>query len=344
VDELMARTIDRRAFVAGGAGAVLAAALAACGSDDGGTTTTGADGSPAPTGSFPVTVKHTFGETTIERAPRTVVSYGFNDHDTMLALGVVPAGLIQWIPEWKRGVGPWSERALGDARPELFDGQGVPFEQIAALSPDLVIAANLDLRASDYERLSELVPTVGPVRGHPAYGTPWDLLASQVGTALGKRSETQGLVDRARAGFTAARRDHPSFEGRTAMVVTPVEDGQMSIFADTDSRGNLVKELGFRQPAEVASLVGDQFYKYISPERFDLLEGDALIVLAYDAPTARKLDGMATYQQLDVVRRGSAVVISDMDEAMGLAASTVTSIPWALGGLVPRLARAVERA
>jgi hypothetical protein len=38
------------------------------------------------------------------------------------------------------------------------------------------------------------------------------------------------------------------------------------------------------------------------------------------------------------------VVIDDMDTAMGLAAGTVTSVPYALGRLVPQLAAAVAKA
>lgn len=340
----------RRSFLLGAAGAAAAATLAACGSDDGGSTGatgTGAaarDGATTASGAFPVTLRDRYGETTIEQAPERVVCYGYNDHDTMLALGVVPVGLIQWIPEWKRGVGPWSLDALGDARPELFRGEEVPFEQIAALRPDLIVSVTHDLRGGDRDRLSQIAPIVSTPAGYPSYGLPPEEAAMQTGTALGLRAETQRLVDALQARYAAARRAHPEFAGKTAMVVTPVADGQMSIFSETDTRGRLVTELGMRQPAEIAELVGDDFYAYLSPERFGVMEVDALIVLAYDAASVAALRRMATYQQLDVVRRGGAVVIGDMDTAMALAAGTVTSVPWALGRLVRPLAAAVARA
>lgn len=334
----------RRSFILGAAGAATAAALAACGSDDGGSTSAGATGTTAAAGAFPVTVRDRYGTTTVEQAPERVVSYGYNDHDTILALGVVPVGLIKWIPEWERGVGPWSLRALGDARPVLFEGAEIPFEKIAATRPDLLLAVGQDLRASDHGRLAEIAPIVSTPAGYPSYGLPPMEQALQVGTALGKRRETQALIAGAEAQFAAARRQNPGFAGKRAMVVTPVEDGQMSIFADTDARGRLVTQLGFRQPQEVAELVGDQFYAYLSPERFDLLDVDVLLVLAYNAASSAGLAKMATYRQLDVVRRGSAVVIDDMDTAMALAAGTVTSIPYALGRTVPQIAAAAQRA
>lgn len=335
----------RRGFMLGTAGAAAAAFLAACGSDDDGGGTNAAATSTNPRGSgFPITVRDRYGATTIEQAPERVVVYGYNDHDTVLALGVVPLGLIKWIPEWKRGVGPWSLDALGDARPVLFEGQEIPFERIAALRPDLILAVGQNLRDSDHDRLRQIAPIVSTPGGYPAWGLPPNEQALQIGTALGMRAQTERLVRGLDDLFARTRSENPSFAGRTVMVVTPTADGQMSVFSDTDSRGRLVANLGFRQPPAVADVVGDEFYAYLSPEKFDLLDVDALLVLGYDRPSVAALDRMATYQQLDVVRRGGAVVIDDMDTAMALAAGTVTSIPYALGRTVPRLRAALAKA
>ncbi|MDO8187600.1 ABC transporter substrate-binding protein [Conexibacter sp. JD483] len=335
----------RRGFIAGTAGAAATIFLAACGSDDDGGSTNASATATSPQGSgFPITVSDRYGETTVERMPERVVVYGYNDHDTVLALGVVPVGLIKWIPEWKRGVGPWSLRALGDARPELFEGQEIPFERIAALRPDLIVAVGQNLRDSDHDRLRQIAPIVSTPDGYPAWGLPPTEQAVQIGTALGMRAETERLVSGLDDLFARTRRENPGFAGRTVMVVTPTADGQMSVFSDTDARGRLVASLGFRQPAAVADVVGDEFYAYLSPEKFDLLDVDALLVLGYDRPSVAALDRMATYQQLDVVRRGGAVIVGDMDTAMALAAGTVTSIPYALGRTVPQLRAALAKA
>ncbi len=158
------------------------------------------------------------------------------------------------------------------------------------------------------------------------------------------RAQTERLVRGLDDLFARTRADNPGFDGRTVMVVTPTADGQMSVFSDTDARGRLIANLGFRQPAAVADVVGDEFYAYLSPEKFDLLDVDALLVLGYDRPSVAALNRMATYQQLDVVRRGGAVVVGDMDTAMALAAGTVTSIPWAIDRVVPQLRAALAKA
>lgn len=338
----------RRGFILAAAGAATAAALAACGSDSDDGASTGSSGgstnASAATGSgFPITVRDRYGATTIEQMPERVVSYGYNDHDTLLALGIVPVGLIKWIPEWERGVGPWALEALGDARPELFEGTEIPFEAIAASQPDLILAVGNDLRRDDHDRLAEIAPIVSTPAGYPSYGLPPMEQALQVGTAVGMRAETERLIAGVEDLYTRARRDHPSFAGKTVMVVTPTEDGQMSIFADSDTRGRLATSLGFRQPAAVADLVGDEFYAYLSPERFDVLDVDALLVLAYNRAASGALPRMATYQQLDVVRRGATVVIDDMDTAMALAAGSLTSVPFALDAILEPLRTALAK-
>lgn len=48
------------------------------------------DSGNAAGGTFPVTIEHFFGSTEIKQAPKRVVSLGYTDDQTMLALGTVP--------------------------------------------------------------------------------------------------------------------------------------------------------------------------------------------------------------------------------------------------------------
>ena len=92
---------DHRRFLAGLSVLALAPVIAACGSDsDSGSAADPSTGgsSPAPEeAAFPVTIKHKYGETTIEKAPERVVCVGLTDQDTLMALGVVPVGITYWF-------------------------------------------------------------------------------------------------------------------------------------------------------------------------------------------------------------------------------------------------------
>jgi iron complex transport system substrate-binding protein len=62
-----------------------------------------------------------------------------------------PGGLEAWITD-----------ALGGAEPDLLDvNADVPFEQGAALRPDLILANDLfSMDQATYDRLSAIAPTV----------------------------------------------------------------------------------------------------------------------------------------------------------------------------------------
>ena len=182
------------------------------------------------------------------------------------------------------GGGP-GRREAGD-----LQSQEVDFEGIASANPNLIMIVNYDLRKEDYEKLSRLAPTVPTVSGFPAYGTPWDVASKQIGAALGKATEMQALIEPAQAGFEKSKADNPTWAGKRVVMATPDAGGKLHIFADTDTRGRFVSSLGFEQPEEFKELVGDEFYASISPERFDLLDGDALIMLADSTATQASLE------------------------------------------------------
>jgi iron complex transport system substrate-binding protein len=339
----------RRGLLLGAAGTAAALGLAACGGDDDGGAASSGGGSGANAsggaGAFPVTVKHAHGETTIPSAPKRVVTYGYTDQDPALALGTVPVGTLRWIPQWKRrGVGVWAEPELGDARPEQFAGNEIDFEGIASVRPDLILIVTYALPKTDYDKLSKIAPTVPTVAGFPDWGVPWQSATEQIGRALGKPTEARKLVADAEALFAKAKADHPRFEGREVLIVAPGGGGKLSVFAPTDTRGRFVTSLGFTQPAAIEEATGDQFYAYLSEERLDLVDVDALVVLADDPTTRRDLLAQPAFKSLKVVRDGRAVMVDDVNLSMALSASTVLSIPYALDRVVPRLDAALAKA
>ena len=68
------------------------------------------------------------------------MTVGLNEQDAFFALGVAPVGLTDWMG-FENGIGPWAEEAAAAAgpKPELLeDTDGISFEKIAALRPDVL--------------------------------------------------------------------------------------------------------------------------------------------------------------------------------------------------------------
>lgn len=335
----------RRGLLLGAAGTAAALGLAACGGGDDDSSSAGTGTTGAAAGAFPVTVEHALGSTTIPSAPQRVVTYGYTDQDPALALGTVPVGTLRWIPQWKRrGVGVWAEPKLGSAQPKQFSGNEIDFEGIASVRPDLILIVTYALPKADYDKLSQIAPTVATPAGFPDWGTPWQAATEQIGRALGQPAQARRLVAEAEARFEKAKADHPRFAGRDVLIVAPGAGGKLSVFAPTDTRGRFVTSLGFTQPEAIKQATGDEFYAYLSEERLDLVDVDALLVLAEDPATRAQLLAQPAFTSLKVVRDGRAIVVDDLDVSMALSASSVLSIPYALDRVVPRLDAALAKA
>jgi len=92
---------------------------------------------------------------------------------------------------------PWSLDQLGDAEaPKVVGGpDGTNFEAIAALEPDLILGVYADLSQGDYDKLSQIAPTIAQPEDQPAYGVAWDDQTRIIGHALGEESQALDLVE-----------------------------------------------------------------------------------------------------------------------------------------------------
>jgi ABC-type Fe3+-hydroxamate transport system substrate-binding protein len=72
-------------------------------------------------GTFPITIEHKFGSTTIPERPDRVLSLGYQEHDAIFALGVTPIAVRYWYGDESDVVFPWAEDEAGDADPEILN-------------------------------------------------------------------------------------------------------------------------------------------------------------------------------------------------------------------------------
>ncbi|CAN3126574.1 ABC transporter substrate-binding protein [Mycobacterium sp. smrl_JER01] len=201
------RAVSRRRFLTTAAGT--AALLSACGTDTPGTVAD--DGS--------VTVRHAFGETRIPARPTRVVSAGLTDADDLLALGVVPIAVTDWFGAEPFGVWPWAQPRLGGTQPVVLSlADGIQVDQIAGLTPDLIVATDAGLDRATYEQLSGIAPTLAQA-GPDAFFGPWREQAGAIGQAVFRHDHMQRLIADVDAGFDRVRNDHPQFSGKRALLL-----------------------------------------------------------------------------------------------------------------------------
>jgi iron-siderophore transport system substrate-binding protein len=323
--------------------AAIVLGLSACG--DGGQPAApqnGPDGS-APSG-FPVTIAHRYGSTVIEAEPQRIVAVGLVEQDALLALGVVPVATTEWFGGYPGAVWPWAQDELAGAPPPevLTDVDGIQFERIAALQPDLIIGLYSGMSAEDYETLSQIAPTVAQPPDVIDYGVSWQELTRTVGQALGRVDRAEELIAGVEERFAAAREANPNFAGATGLMATTFEG--YWVYGAEDPRGRFLLDLGFRMPDGLDEITGDEFGANISRERTDLLDTDVLIWLveSYD-PDKAAVHGDPLYAQLAVKTEGRDVFLEN-EEQLGGATSFITplSLPFLLDGLVPQIAAAVD--
>jgi iron complex transport system substrate-binding protein len=326
--------------------------LAACGSSS-----TASEGSTASTertsgssvesgdggSAYPVSIEHKFGETTIETKPTRVVTVGLTDQDALIALGTVPVGVTEWLETYDGAIGPWATDELGDtAVPEVIGGpQGLNFEAIANLQPDLIVGLYAGLTDADHATLSQIAPTVAQPGDVVDYGISWQDQTRTIGTILGETAAADELVADVEAEFTEVTRANPDFAGSEGIVATIYND-KISIYAAQDGRGRFMSSLGFTQSDEITELANDTFSADVSRERVDLVDADVLVWIVLDVETDKpKFAADPLYAALPVHTGGHDVYVANgSDVGSALSFQSVLSIPFLLEELVPDLAAA----
>src|ERR671920_288741 len=246
-------SLSRRGLLLGAFGAATAGLLAACGDDSADSPAGGSSSAPADGGSFPATVTHQFGTTTVEEAPETVVSLGWADADVLLALGVVPAGILDWFQAWPQGVGPWAQPKLNGATPQVLKGPEINFEAVAALRPDLVTFTKSDNVKATWEQLEKLAPTLSGPKGTQPYGTTLKDQTVMIAQALGRQAEGEALVAANDKALSDAKAANPEFAGKTVCVAAAFS-GQYGAYSRGDGRVQFMEALGFTNSPHTEAL------------------------------------------------------------------------------------------
>jgi ABC-type Fe3+-hydroxamate transport system substrate-binding protein len=307
--------------------ALAALSLAACG--DGSSDGDDAAGAGEATGA--VTVDHAYGTTTIDGTPERVVSVNTQWTDVLVALDAPLVGAAL-DPTVDTGRYPWQDVIPSTVEP-ITVTDAIPYEDIAALRPDLIVVSWAAETESDYDRLSEIAPTI-PLLAEDLQVDPWQDMATVAGEILGKADEAAALVADVDGLSDSILAEMPGLEGRTYALANYVPGDKIYVVADPEDGSSLVfSQLGLQIDPDLLALAdGASGRMELSLERVDELDADLLFLLTNGADPAE----IPGYDQLPAVQDG-AVVVLDMATAVGLNTPTPLSLPYSLDQVRPAL-------
>jgi iron complex transport system substrate-binding protein len=282
---------------------------------------------------------HVYGETVLPQPAKRIVSLGYVTQDPLLALGVVPVGIREWYGARPYAVWPWAQSLLGNAQPEVIQGE-VSAEIVAALNPDLIIGIGSGISKAEYEVLSQIAPVLMQSVGQPTYGMPWDQVVELLGRAVGKAALAEQLIAGNRTKFAATRQRHPEWEGKTA-VCAYNSGSETGAFIGSDTRATFLAELGFRPPRTLADLsTPEGFYAPLSPEDLSPLDADLLIWVS-SSPSVADIAALPMRRTLRAYREGREIVTNELI-AGALSFGSVLSLPFALEQLEAEITTAID--
>jgi iron complex transport system substrate-binding protein len=312
-----------------------------------GCSTAPSDSSTGAASADGVTIEHAFGDTTVPADPKNVVTLGWGSTDAAIALGVIPVAIpFDSYAGDENGVLPWVADALDEAGAEtptiLPDSPDEPpYEAIAEADPDVILAVYSGITEEQYEKLSEIAPTVA----YPgeAWSTPWRDVVTTVGKALGKSDEAETVLADIDDKIAAKAEEHPEFAGKTIAAVWDTA-GTFYVYKKDDPRVEFMFDLGFTNAPAVDELAnGDSTFFYtLSYEQLDKLQAD--VVLSY-SDTQAEADAFLTAPQTSVIPAVGAGNVAQLVGTQYIAAvspPTALSLTWGLDQLVDSLAAATK--
>ncbi|ADO44289.1 iron(III) dicitrate-binding periplasmic protein (plasmid) [Ketogulonicigenium vulgare Y25] len=226
----------------------------------------------------PITVNDGTHEITLPDTPTRVVALEFSFVDALASVAVSPVGVaddndITRLPQAIRDItGPWTSVGL----------RGQPsIEDIAALSPDLIIA-DLDRHAAAYDALSAIAPTLLlPSRGED-YA---DSLKSArlIGEAVGKTPQMDArLTQHAAIMQDYATQMQALVTPGTTVIFGAAREDSLSLHGPDSYDGSVLAALGLTVPA---IRDGGDAYEFASIEQLLALDPDYLLVGHYRRPS-----------------------------------------------------------
>ncbi len=328
-------------------------ALAGCST---GPTDSAGSGTPtsaagADAAAYPVTVAHAHGETTIEKAPTRIATIGWADADVVTALGVVPVGApkITWGGNAKGSTDWFDAQAatLGVQDGDIArydDSAGIPFDAIAATSPDPILGLSSGVSKEEYDKLSKIAPVVAYT--DKPWGTPWEDQLDAIGKALGKEKEAAELKARTEKVIADAIAANPQVKGKSAAWAwfSPTDLSTIGLYTSSDMRPQMLREFGLLDSPTVAAMSKDtsEFSVNLSAEKASTLDADLVVFYAEKGAGAEQITGNALLGQIPALQKKQYVASADNAVALSMSLPSPLSVQTAVDKFFPKIVTALS--
>jgi iron complex transport system substrate-binding protein len=256
-----------------------------------------------------------------------------------LAFDVTPVGMPKGY--YAEGVEPYLQDRIAGRDVTVLDmANGIPYEQVAALGPDLILAGTYYQVEGELARLSQIAPVVTFRRG--SYVDTWQEQTALIGEALGEEQRAAAVVAQLEARIADVAAQHPAWRDRTFTISFNYEPGKITTIVDPEDFAiRLINQLGLVLSPGLAGLrqAGTE-QPDLSYEVVSTLDADVML-MAYISPDVQaQLEALPVFANLPSVREGRYVPV-DHITVSALRTPMVLGIEYALDQLVPPLERAL---
>ena len=281
------------------------------------------------------------GDIEIPGRPERIVTLGF-EASVLLDLGLVPVGMAADAYD-PTGVPVYNREPVEGEDVELIDTSTaeLPYEQIAGLRPDLILAGTYYDIDKAYDRLSEIAPVVTFVKG--SYVDTWQEQATLIGEATGKEAEAERAIARVSDRIAGVAADHPDWKTKTFSMSFNYDTGKITTIVDPmDFAIQLVSQLGPTLSPKVTALAGDdpRTQPDVSYEAVEVLDADLVLMAHASGSLQDSLTSNPVFANLPAVEDGRVVTV-DLVSINALRTPMLRGIDHALDLLVPDMERAL---
>ena len=297
--------------------------------------------------SYPITIEHALGETTIVEEPQRIVALGAVERDAVIALGAADRLVGAGVPFYDDSVNPWIDDLVS-----AEDFVAIPWdqnaqyniEQILSLDPDLILAPTSFTISTDYATLSAVVPTIAFLEN--PITDRWQDVTQLTGDALGQPARAAALVDEAESALSQLAEAYPGLQGKTVSFTVAQGGDAYGVLSDVnDTMIKNLSDLGLSVPAAVEALPENPLnpgVSDISIEEIGAIDAD-LILIAHMAPDAETAtESSPLFDALDGVKDGG-YQSWNLLAAPALRTPTALSLYWGLNTISGTLSTVADK-